>query len=359
MSFRLFQVIFLCLLSFSSVWAKSIKVMSYNVENLFDAKHDSGKDDWTFMPLANPEKVENCEKVTVDHYKKECLETDWTPSKVEIKLNQIVKVVKSVGELPDMLALVEVENKYVVDQLRRKLGYKNLIITNSPDIRGVDVALLYNNSADLKYVSSKEHKLAVSGSGIKSPTRNILEVNFQVASKPFSIFVNHWPSQQSGPNSRNSVANQLLEILKLRLNDASSKIMLVGDFNVIDTEKPNPMTDVLTKNTGLTDIYTKLTKVQKSKLPLGTYFYGWDFTWNRLDRVIVSKGLLTGSPSVDPKTLTVHHPDFLNREYVQKNPERPHAGEKAIVPWKYWPNAYMQDRAGFSDHYPIEVMIDI
>ncbi|MFY7993913.1 MAG: endonuclease/exonuclease/phosphatase family protein [Bacteriovoracaceae bacterium] len=269
-------------------YARSLKVMSYNVENLFDTEHDAGKDDWTFVPLSHPDKVKNCEKVEVEYYKKTCLETDWTPDKLEIKISQIEKVVKGQGVLPDILGLLEVENSNVIRMLQKKLGYKKFIITNSPDQRGVDVALLFNPSSNLTFVSSKEHQLKTSRTGIFSPTRNILEVNFVVSGQPLSIYINHWPSQQSGPSSRQSAASQVLDIIKSKLSMPTAKILLMGDFNVTDSERPNPMSDILLNQTGLTDVYSNLTNAQKSKLPPGTYFYGWDFSWNRLDRIICS-----------------------------------------------------------------------
>lgn len=349
----------LAILASQATFAKSIRVMSYNVENLFDTTHDEGKDDWTFMPINSPGKESGCEEVSVEYYRKSCLETDWTPNKLELKLEQITKVVKSLGELPPVLALVEVENAAIVDRLRQKLGYQRFLITNSPDLRGVDVALLFNEGPDLKYVSSVEHKFKLSKGGVQSPTRNVLELNFLVSKKPISILVNHWPSQQSGSHSRISAAKQVLKFLEKKLAKEDSRVMLVGDFNVTEIESPNPMDDYLTKDTGLVDVYSKMTDQEKSALAPGTYFYGWDFSWNRLDRVIVSKGFLKDTPSVIPSSYTIYAPSFMSRTYVQKQPDRPHTGESAVVPWGYWHNAYSQDKAGFSDHYPILVDIDI
>lgn len=349
---------FICISS-QNLWAKSITVMSYNVENLFDTEHDAGKEDWTFLPLSHPEKVQGCEEVKVEYYKKTCLETDWTADKLQIKLGQINKVLKSGGNLPDILVLLEIENANVIKMLQKVVGYKKHVLTNGPDDRGVDVAVLYNPSADLSFVSSKAYKLNTSRFGITSATRDILEVNFKSNEKPFSIYVNHWPSQQSGPNSRASAAKQLLDIIKSKLVKSDSKIMLIGDFNVTDVEKPNPINDILVNNTGLVDLFSKLTQTEREKLPKGTYFYGWDFTWHRLDRVIVNDKFLTGTPSIKPNSYTIYAPSFMNRVFEQKNSERPHFGEKDIVPWGYWHNAYMEDKAGFSDHYPILVNIDI
>ena len=355
-----FGVLSLALLMSCSLWAKNIRVMSYNVENLFDTEHDAGKDDWTFIPNSNPDKAYECSKVEIEYYRKTCYDTDWTPDKLEIKLNQITKVVKSSGaKLPDILVLLEVENEKVVEMLRKKTGFEKFIITNGPDERGVDVAVLYNSNADLKFVSSKEHQLKTSATGIKSPTRNILEANFKIQNKNFSLYVNHWPSQQSGPTSRESAAKQLLSIIKAKMKDPNAKIMLVGDFNVTDSDKPNPIEDVLTKQTGLVDVYTKLTQAEKNKLAPGTYFYGWDFSWNRLDRIIVNEGFLKGLPTAVAGSFDIYAPQFITRIYEQVKPDRPGYGQKQVVPWGYWHSAYTASRAGFSDHFPVQILIDL
>lgn len=104
------------------------RVMFYNVENLFDCRHDSLKEDREFLP---------------DGEKK------WTPSRYWRKLDALSKVVAAVGEerLPDLVGLCEVENDSVLFDLTRRsslraLGYR-YVATHSPDVRGIDVALLY------------------------------------------------------------------------------------------------------------------------------------------------------------------------------------------------------------------------
>ena len=104
------------------------RVMFYNVENLFDCRHDSLKEDREFLP---------------DGEKK------WTPARYWRKLDALSKVVAAVGEerLPDLVGLCEVENDSVLFDLTRRsslraLGYR-YVATHSPDVRGIDVALLY------------------------------------------------------------------------------------------------------------------------------------------------------------------------------------------------------------------------
>ena len=145
------RVLFLIVMFIISqnISARTLQLMSYNVENLFDAKHDTFKNadkkDWAFLPKDIPGKKEACLREKNRNHRKACLSSDWTEDKVALKISQIAEVISKDRTLPDFLGLVEVENARVVAQLGRKLGYDDFEITESPDERGIDVALLYNN----------------------------------------------------------------------------------------------------------------------------------------------------------------------------------------------------------------------
>lgn len=180
-------LVLVCVLFAFNVNAKSVEIMSYNVENLFDAKHDEGKNDWSFLPKDAPGKQECLRKRKSKYRRNECYDADWTEEKVEMKLAQIVDVItKERKTLPDFLGLIEVENGEIVGRLAKKLGYENVEITSSPDFRGVDVALLYKTSASIKKISRAEHVVPVD-----YPSRNILEVEFTIDGHPLTLFVNH------------------------------------------------------------------------------------------------------------------------------------------------------------------------
>ena len=106
----------------------TFRVVSWNVENLFDCRHDTLKNDYEFMPDA------------MRH---------WNYSKYKQKLAHISRVIAAVGEWnpPALIGLCEVENDSVLNDLTRRSPLKELdyryIITRSPDPRGIDVALLY------------------------------------------------------------------------------------------------------------------------------------------------------------------------------------------------------------------------
>ena len=59
-----------------------VKVVFYNVENLFDYSHDEGKRDWTFLPLGYPGKRRGCERISDRFFRQMCLETDWNRERI-------------------------------------------------------------------------------------------------------------------------------------------------------------------------------------------------------------------------------------------------------------------------------------
>ena len=104
------------------------RIMFYNVENLYDTKDDSLKNDDDFLP---------------DGYMR------WTPWKYREKLRNITRVITALGGMrsPALVGLCEVENDSVLYDLTKRSPLRvqeyEYIITRSPDERGIDVALLY------------------------------------------------------------------------------------------------------------------------------------------------------------------------------------------------------------------------
>ena len=78
---------FLLLIIFFSAVASSdsnsITVMSFNVENLFDAKDNPIKRDDTYLPISkksSEKHIENCQKIRVKKWRDDCLYLDWNQS---------------------------------------------------------------------------------------------------------------------------------------------------------------------------------------------------------------------------------------------------------------------------------------
>lgn len=132
----------------------AFRVMEYNVENLFDCRHDSLKQDTEFLPGS----VRN-----------------WTYSRFQDKVNKIGKVILAAGkeQVPDLVGLCEVENDYCLKSLTcysplREVGYK-YVMTSSPDERGIDVALLYQ-PVSFRLLASQKMRIPSDSLGMR-PTR--------------------------------------------------------------------------------------------------------------------------------------------------------------------------------------------
>ncbi len=350
------------LMSFS-LHARSVEIMSYNVENLFDAKHDEGKIDWSFLPKDTPGKSEACAKEKGKYRKSECYEADWTEEKVEIKLSQIVDVItKERKGTPDFLGLVEVENPEVVGRLGKKLGYENLEMTNSPDNRGVDVALLYKTSDDIKKISRAEYVVPV-----EYPSRNILEVEFTVGGYPLTIFVNHWPSLANPDSWRikaaEVLANRVKEILAKTPN---MSIIAMGDFNTIDTGSPHPFKTVLLKDNLFKDLVEEykadksISDADKKKLPEGSYYFPPKDQWNYLDHIFYTSMLSDGKDlELDVKTFEIYLPSFALKQVKKGMGSDDEKDVKVMmVPNRFDTSAKTKEKMGFSDHFSVIVKLN-
>jgi hypothetical protein len=140
-----------CVSSFAHAAQSKITFASYNVENLFDAEHDAGKQDWEFLPLsfkkASAEQRAYC-KTQSGYNRQSCFNLDWSQQVLDGKLARIADTVLSMnnGQGPDIIVFAEVENKNVLHQLNskflQKAGYQTEVLLEGWDNRGIDVGLL-------------------------------------------------------------------------------------------------------------------------------------------------------------------------------------------------------------------------
>lgn len=360
-------MVMIIFLHFSGLRARELNIYSYNVENLFDSLHDRqdeiDKNDWTYLPKLNHFKKNKCKKLRFKKYKKECLRLDWNAHKVQLKINQITKVLTSDAQfLPHMLALVEIENENVVKLLAKKLGLSSYEVTRSNDRRGIDVALLYNESKFFKKIGTRFHRVN-DGYFKKYPTRDILEVSFRLKSgAKLFVLVNHWPSLNSVGASQFKVAQVLQKrVIEILQQDKLNTILALGDFNTIHSLKPHPFRDALFKNTFLKDIDTSFReKFQiadhlKKQLAEGTYFYIREKVWNVLDRFIVSANLLDGkNEDVILESYSIYAPAFIRKDFHYKRKTK-----TIRIPLRYNFSSTESSQAGFSDHFPIRIKLKL
>ena len=176
---------------------RSLQVVSYNVENLFHPKHDTvlvdsarivEKDDYEWTPDG---------------------EGRWSYSRYYRKVESIARVLTNIGEWEgvDIAGLQEVENAACLRKLCYTLrrGEYDFVHYESPDPRGIDVALVYKK-ARVDTINSRAIRVAdPRNDGMRAAkplndelkTRDILYVCARVDKKDtLHLLVCHLPSQK-------------------------------------------------------------------------------------------------------------------------------------------------------------------
>ncbi len=297
----------------------TLRVMFYNVENLFDVKNDSLKDDEDFLPQG------------FKH---------WTFGRYRNKLIAIARVVAAVGDhrLPDLVGLCEVENDSVLFDLTRRtpLGRAayDYLISSSSDRRGVDVALLYRKER-FKLLHSRCIPIRLDS----RPTRDILHVTGVLPNADtLDVFVVHFPSRyggtrQSEPRRRAATMTLRQAVDSLSLVRQHSNLVVMGDFNASLCE------------TFWTELFPDalLTDLLDSK---DDYSYCYQGDKELLDHLLVSPSLLrsNGATGTSPRLArVVKYPFLLTLDpmYGISVPFRTYHGPKYL--------------GGFSDHLPVVV----
>jgi len=316
---------------------KSFTVVFYNVENLFDTLDDPLTEDDEFTPGS---------------------EKNWTPERYQKKLEDISKVLSSINkkELPEIIGLCEVENRKVLQDLVKtgKLKKKEygIVHEDSPDARGIDVALLYRKD-EFKSISHKRIPVVFRfDSSLK--TRDILYVKGKASgSGILHIFVNHWSSRREG--RQQTEQKRIFSAVTLRKSvdsifnlEPEAKIIIMGDFN----DEPTNMSlhSVLNatnkrKNAGLRDLYNLMYDKHNFE-NAGTYSYKGN--WNMPDNLIVSRSVITDKKNyrVDYTGGKIYRDDWI----MYDNPK---IGE--LTPNKtYGGNMYF---GGVSDHLPVFMVL--
>lgn len=307
--YRIIYFIFLSLISSLPILAEnsSLRIVSYNVENLFDTQHDTLKNDSSFLPDGM-------------HH--------WTYRRYQTKIDRIAQVLVNIGgwESVPLVGLCEVENARCLRHLcykLRRFHYK-YVHYDSPDERGVDVALLYD-STRISILNSQAIPLMLEN----DRTRDILYVSALYEQQDtVHVMLCHLPSQLGGASSsdwKRQHAKSLLQsqIDSILLFQPSAKIVVMGDMNTLPQDDLNGMSNLMLP-------------IQNSGQ--GTHKY--QGIWTCLDQFYVSHSLFSQSET------TIYSPQWLLEEdakYLDFKPRRTYVG------YRY--------NDGYSDHLPIVLTI--
>lgn len=343
-----------------TVRSNEIRVMSYNVLNLFDTKHDPDFFDYTFLPKSHPDKQEECDSLKDGYYKNLCHNLDWTPSRLRKKLRQLRKVILGHGSMPDILALQEVENENVIQMLANFLGYEYYIVTEYQNRRGIDVAVLFN-TRHIQYVNETT---------IPAPGRDPLRVEFKLTAtgERLFLYVNHWQAQMAPTRKRVEAAKAIRADVDLLHEKFSGTInvLSLGDFNTTFREKRKVFDEVLHDENWSNKLYDihdlAFTKYPhfKDSMPNGSYLFSRN-KWERFDRFFVNKSLLQGRVRILRGSYRVIYSEFLTGEYIySKDDDDPNEPNILIrYPLRYNFLENPDYPLGYSDHLPISVILKV
>jgi predicted extracellular nuclease len=297
--------------------------MFYNVENFFDTMDDPDIDDIAFTPAG------------ANH---------WTRQRFIQKRNNIYKTIIAAnkGQVPHIIGLCEIENRYVLRQLTEqtplsKYNYE-IVHYDSPDRRGIDVALLYlKDSFDV--ISSEACK-------VEGRTRDILYVKGKTKyHDTLHFFVNHWSSKWGGAASE-SGRMFAASALKKRVDsifaeNILAKICIMGDFNDYPDSKPIKAleTKPLHTNEGAGHLYNMSLHLQDNKEGSIKFQNKWEL----IDLFFVSGNLLFNKTGLtcSSGSIEIFKADFLLETKTGEgdSPKRTYRGPVYV--------------GGFSDHLPV------
>ena len=305
-------------------------VAFYNVENLFDTINDPHK----FDDDRTPEGADR-----------------WTSKVYNDHVHKIAKVISEIGSdvtkhAPDIVGLAEIENEAVVRDLinteyLRKYNY-GIVHYESPDARGVDVALIYKKSV-FKPTASFPHPLYLTKEdGKPLYTRDQLLVSGELDGEMIHFIVNHWPSRFGGeaksrPSREKAAALNKKIIDSLLSKDPNAKVIAMGDFN------DDPI------NSGFKNVLK--TKDKKEDVKQGELFNPMEamlkkgmgtLAWNLFDQFYFTYDLL----KEDKSSYRYWKTGIFNRSYLA-NPKGRYKG----YPFRSMSNGNYT--WGYSDHFPV------
>lgn len=325
-----YLVLFLLLIS-SLYGERSLKIASYNVENLFDMQK-SGHEYKEFIPNTS---------------------ANWNIKTYNIKLKNITKVIKEIDA--DIIALQEIESLQALKDLRftlkrNGLYYQYFKIANYKNTT-IKVALL----SKIPFVYT--HEIAVTPS---YKYRNILEAKFTINNQDFYILVNHWKAK-SGPESQRIVsAKQLMKRVKELGEDKN--IILLGDFNshyeeykMFKRKRKHNDTDGITGINHILKSVKYRDNAKNTQMREGEFYNLWydENLQNRycyiyrskketLDNILISNSLLNSK--------TMH---YINGSMHSYKPSYLFKG-KNIYRWQTTRSKVPKHKGkGYSDHLPL------
>ncbi len=337
-TFKFLPFTLFILLCFAKVQAqekqqyKAAVIAFYNLENLYDTINDPKINDEEFLPNGL---------------------NGWNTEKYTQKLKHMSEAISQIGDEilkggPTLLGVSEIENQGVLEDLIAMPALKNsgygIVHFDSPDRRGVDVALLYRKK-DFTVIHATSSFLGMPGQP-NWRTRDQLTVTGILDGDTISVVVNHWPSRGNGAEYRAEAAKLSRHIAdSLYTTSATAKFFIMGDLN--DDPVDPSVYKILgakgkEKQVDAKGLFNPMWQLFKN----GIGSLAYRDSWNLFDQIIISKPLLDKKPGSWHlhKTYVFNRPFLLNQDGQYKG--YPH---RTFVSGA-WTN-------GYSDHLPVYTII--
>ncbi len=337
----LFVILFSTSLAFAQK-EKQYKINTiafYNVENLFDYEDDPLIFDEDYTPEGK---------------------NSWTKEIYEDKLSKLAKVISEIGAdvtgtSPAIIGVSEVENRRVLEDLvNEKLLVDQdygIVHFDSPDRRGIDVALLYKKKL-FTPTNYKAYELILYDSQDRTKriyTRDQLLVSGMLDGEMIHVIVNHWPSRYGGEERSRPNRMKAAELNKKIMDSLFSenpyaKIMTMGDLND-DPTSPSVKEVLQTKSDReklkMKEFYNPMEDMHKKGM--GTLAYR--DAWNLFDQIIISSELA----KKDYSSYRFYKAGIFNKTYLQTP-----RGQYKGYPFRSYANGYT---GGYSDHFPVYIYL--
>jgi len=329
-------------------------VAFYNFENLFDTINDpnTNDDEWT------PEGAQH-----------------WTKEKYEQKLKNLSRVISEIGtpensNAPTLIGCSEIENRGVLEDLVKQEKIANLdygiIHFDSPDQRGIDVALLYEkkyfrptsfSNIPLiiykdKIVPKEEQNEDLGDVEIKEDhnrvfTRDQLLVTGFLENEEINIIINHWPSRSGGEKAsspyREAAGRLNRKIIdSLQQINPLAKVITMGDLNDGPFNKSIKVAlGAKAKKAETSEFGTFNPFEEMATKGMGTLAFR--DSWDIFDQIIMTQSLILP----DFSSYRFWKAGIFNRPYLIQNSGK----------YKGYPLRNTLTEAGFSDHFPVYIYL--
>lgn len=326
-----------------SMWSQKANyrigcIAFYNVENLFDY-------------IDNP--------TTLDDDRTPDGKDHWTQEVYHQKIENTARVLSEIGTAvtgkpPLLIGLAEIENfsvlkDLVIHKFLKKYNY-GIIHFDSPDRRGIDVALLYQKTA-FTVLSAKAIAVKLfEPNGIKNnyTTRDQLAISGYLYGEKMHIIVNHWPSRRGGTKRSAHRRIQAARVNKriidsIKTQEPYAKIVNMGDFN--DDPKATSIKKILKakgnkKNVGFKGFFNPM----ETMFTKGYGTLAYRDHWNLFDQILMSSDFVKNVDWSFYKA-GIFSPDYL----ITKE------GRYKEYPFRSHSNGFYT--GGFSDHFPVYVYV--